>query len=228
MALKYYPLSRIKTNLYTRGDTFATEDGKPYTGRYYLTFDNKAFTGVNPVLGENKLLLTFITDPIHSETVTLAATRNNTRDKVLNSTYYAAATAQDINSSLLTELIPYYPTPIDSDYQLGYFTRYFAKNVSGPGYIIEVSPSDYANIQNNTNPDSYLVYESTSILWQLTGPLKDTRISQYQIKGGVYDTNKRVTEQKALTFRGLIEFIGGEYTKFAKITPDPVATSGSM
>jgi hypothetical protein len=72
------------------------------------------------------------------------------------------------------------------------------------------------------------VYESTSILWQLTGPLKDTRISQYQIKGGVYDTNKRVTEQKALTFRGLIEFIGGEYTKFAKITPDPVATSGSM
>jgi hypothetical protein len=44
-------------------------------------------------------------------------------------------------------------------------------------------------------------------------------VSQYQIKGGVYDTNKRVTEQKALTFRGLIEFIGGEYTKFAKITP---------
>jgi hypothetical protein len=57
------------------------------------------------------------------------------------------------------------------------------------------------------------------MLWQLTGPLNDTRISQYQIKGGVFNTNKRVTEAKQKSFRGIIEFIGGDYIKFARITP---------
>jgi hypothetical protein len=56
------------------------------------------------------------------------------------------------------------------------------------------------------------------LLWQLTGPLNDTRVSQYQIKGGIINTNRRVTEQKALSFRGLVEFIGGDYVKFAKPT----------
>jgi len=72
-----------------------------------------------------------------------------------------------------------------------------------------------------------LGYEYTTLLWQLTGPLHNTRVSQYQVKGGVYDTNKRVTEARAIGFVGLIAFIGGDYTKFARITPD-VATTGSM
>jgi hypothetical protein len=66
------------------------------------------------------------------------------------------------------------------------------------------------------------------MLWQLTGPLNDTRISQYQIQGGVFDTNKRVTEAKQKGFNGIIDFIGGDYTKFAKITSGSVANSGSI
>ena len=66
------------------------------------------------------------------------------------------------------------------------------------------------------------------MLWQLTGPMYDTRKSQYQIVGGVYTTNKRVTEAKQVGFRGITEFIGGDYTKFAKITDMTVATSGSI
>jgi hypothetical protein len=56
------------------------------------------------------------------------------------------------------------------------------------------------------------------MFWQLTGPKNDKRVSQYQIIGGVYDTNKRVTEGKAKGFIGIVEFIGGDYTKFAKLT----------
>ncbi len=74
-------------------------------------------------------------------------------------------------------------------------------------------------IQNGEIPDNVLAYETADILWQLTGPLNNKRISQYQVQGGVYDTNKRVTEAEAKTFRGLVEFIGGDYTKFARITP---------
>ena len=56
------------------------------------------------------------------------------------------------------------------------------------------------------------------MLWQLTGPLNDTRKSQYQIVGGVFSTNKRVTEAKQKSFRGIVEFIGGDYVKYARIT----------
>lgn len=215
--IKYYPLTRIKTDLYTRGTTYKLPNGEPYIGRYYLTYEGKAYTGANPTVGTNEELTRLETTSNKINQVvnnagavyTIVKSQNTISQSNLNST---------LNNNQLQELEPYYPVVLESDYQIGYFTRYFAKKVTGPGYIIEISKNQYANIQNNTNPQDFLVYESTSMLWQLTGPLRDTRVSQYQIKGGIIDTNKRVTEQKALTFRGLVEFIGNDYTKFARPT----------
>lgn len=207
--IKYYPLNRIKTNLYTRGNEFVLSNGKFYSGRYYLTYDGQAYAGINPVLGTNEPL-TKVT-PNESTSLPTAA--------------YEAASTQNNQvfskkSSLeLTELQPYYPIPTPTDYSRGYFTRYFAKYVSGPGYIIEISQEDFANLKNNTLPPGVLGYEFTSMLWQITGPKNDTRVSQYQVKGGVETTNKRVTEAKEKDFRGIVAFIGGDYTKFAKLTP---------
>lgn len=203
--IKYYPLTRIRPNLYTRGNEFITSDGKSYTGRYYLTYDNKAFTGINPVLGTNEELTTVpVTTNLTSNAYTIASTQNTQKKP-------------EESNVVLSELNSYFPIPIASDYSRGYFMRYFAKNVSGPQYVIEISQMDYSQLQNGNVSPSVLGYESTNMLWQLTGPLKDTRLSQYQIQGGVYDTNKRVTEAKQIGFAGIIEFIGGNYTQFAKI-----------
>lgn len=206
--LKYYPLTRIIPNLYTRGGQFTTADGKSYTGKYYQTYDGQVFAGINPVLGTNEPLTAVATTSTSLPTTayTVASTQN---------------TQQNVKASSveLTELTSYFPVPVPNDYSRGYFTRYFAKNVTGPQYIIEISQMDFAQLQNNDISPTMLNYESTSILWQLTGPLHDTRVSQYQIQGGVYDTNKRVTEAKAKGFVGLLTFIGEDYTKFAKITP---------
>ena len=207
MSLKYYPLTQIRPNLYTRGNEFTTPNGKPYVGRYYLTYDNKAFTGINPVLGDNEELTVIRSNSNNSSDAYIVASTQNTQKRTKNS---------DVQ---LSDLTSYNPVPIASDYSRGYFTRYFAKNVSGPQYIIEISQMDYSQLQNGNVSPNVLGYESTSMLWQLAGPLKDTRKSQYEIQGGVYDTNKRVTEAKQLGFRGIIEFIGEEYTKYAKITP---------
>lgn len=211
--IKYYPLTRIRTNLYTRGSEYKLPDGRGYTGRYYLTYDSKAFTGINPVLGDNIPLTTLPPTPLPSQNGP-APSREYTAGISQNT-----RTSTTLSEIELTEIRPYYPIPIESDYARGYFTRYFAKTVSGPGFVIEISQLDFANLQNNTLPPGVLGYEFTNMLWQLTGPLKDTRVSQYQIKGGVFDTNKRVTEAKSKVFRGLLEFIGGDYTKFARITP---------
>lgn len=216
--IKYYPQTRIKTDLYTRGTTYKLPNGTPYTGRYYLLYNGAAYTGANPTVGTNQQLT-----PINQPTVSIYNTTINSQSGLATPTsqnsFANQKTNSRINNSQLEELTPYYPVPSQSDYQLGYFTRYFAKNTTGPGYILEISQNDYANVKNDVYASTNILYEVTNLLWQLTGPLNDRRLSQYQIQGGVYDTNKRVTEAKATGFRGLVEYIGGDYTKFAKITP---------
>lgn len=207
--VQYYPLSRIKQNLYTRGTQFATPDGKPYTGKYYVTFEGEAYTGANPYVGTNLPLKELKTDDVFINP-TIAGTTNFINQNVQGATI---ATPVEIEA-----LIPYYPFPTESDYSRGYFTRYFAKYLTGPGYIVEISQDTYANITNGVTQQVYLSYEVDKMFWQLTGPRNDTRVSQFQIKGGVLDTNKRVTEAKEATFKGIISYIGGDYTKFARIT----------
>ena len=216
--IKYYPQTRIKTDLYTRGTAYRLPDGTPYTGRYYLLYDGTAYEGANPIVGTNQQLT-----PIDQQLITVS---NSTASP---STQYTLTTAKksfsdrtnslDLSNLQLGELTPYYPIPTQSNYQLGYFTRYFAKNTTGPGYILEISENDYANVKNGVYNSTNVLYEITTLLWQLTGPLNDKRLSQYQVQGGVFDTNKRVTEARSIGFRGLVEYIGGDYIKFAKITP---------
>jgi hypothetical protein len=215
MGIRYYPLSRILPNLYTRGDEYLDPNGKPYSGRYYLTYDNKAYSGISPINGTNQPLRRITAGSIASNAVRTPA--GNTYAAL--SLQKTPANPQESIDVELRELKPYYPIPLQSDYSRGYFTRYFAKNVTGPGYIVEISQNDWSKIQNGDISEDVLAYETINMLWQLTGPLHDTRVSQYQIIGGVYDTNKRVTEAKAKGFNGLLNFIDGEYTKFAKITP---------
>lgn len=112
--IRYYPLTRIIPNLYTRGNEFITSDGKPYTGRYYKTYDGKNFTGINPVLGTNQLLT-----PVEDVRITSRSSRA-----------YIAASTQNIeqlatvSNTVLERLDSYFPIPIPSDYSRGYFTRY--------------------------------------------------------------------------------------------------------
>lgn len=221
MALRYYPLTRILPNRYTRGGEFVLANGTPYTGRYYTLYTGESFTGINPILGKSERLY-----PASSRRLRAGINRDANLRDFRDANLIQGYSGQDLpvdtivdGIPTLTELKPYYPFPLESDYQRGYFQRYFAKNITGPGYIFEISKLDWTKIQNGDVGQNTLGYETGNILWQLTGPLRDTRISQYQIKGGVFDTNKRVTEGEDKTFRGLIAFIGGDYTKFARITP---------
>jgi hypothetical protein len=43
-------------------------------------------------------------------------------------------------------------------------------------------------------------------------------VNQYDTRVGIIDTNKRLVETANKTFLGIIDFIGGEYTKFSKPT----------
>lgn len=222
-AIKYYPSTRIRTNLYTRGREFKLPDGSFYSGRYYLTYDGKAYTGIDPVVGANEPLV-----PAQQDNRAVSPVVPAQRDNRVVSSISTRSTVNNtqipepnspVETGELRQLVPYYPIPLDSDYARGYFTRYFAKQLVGQNFILEISETDWANINNGLTQQDFVAYEVTSMLWQLTGPRNNKRISQYQIQGGVFDTNKRVTEGKNRTFTGLLEYIGGDYTKFARITP---------
>lgn len=228
MALKYYPLSRIIPNKYTRGDEYTLSNGTPYVGKYYITYDNKVFTGINTVFSTGEELIPIINDKRTERGSSTSVENPFNRGNANTPSTVIYDSVTDQYAGELIQLAPYFPIPIPSDYDRGYFTRYFAKNISGPGYIIEISQQDWNQVKNGYVNKGMLSYEIMDMLWQLTGPMYDTRKSQYQIIGGVFTTNKRVTEAKQASFRGIVEFIGGEYTKFANITDMSVATSGSI
>lgn len=209
MPVRYYPSSRVKINQVTKGGELLLS-GKPYVGKFYSTYDGKYYSGPNPMTGPNDRLL-----PV----------ANSTNTSIISSGIPSAVVAQ-LNknakraSVIKSETAPksYYPKPIQSDYDLGYIDRYFLKKQNDKGYIMEISPLEYANINNGTAVYDTTFLETQQIRWKLTGPLKSIRLSQYDTRAGIIDTNKRLVEAANPNFFGLVEFIGGEYDKWAKPT----------
>lgn len=207
--LRYYPSFKIITNLDTKGSEF-TLDGKPYVGKYYKTYDNRIFSGPNPQSGPNKQL-----QPIPVFPTAPGLNNLQISDK--------SKKQLSVKTNVTTSRIPgkpnnYYPQPTEDDYKKGYLIRYFTKKENEKGYVIEISRDEYNSIINGTADYDITIYQVTTILWKLVGPLNSVRESQYNIIPGIIDTNKRLTESANKTFLGITDFIGGDYTKFTRPT----------
>lgn len=222
MPLRYYPISKIKTNLISIGEFVL--DGRVYRGKYYETYDGEYFTGAHPGLGDNKRLEKISNysgypglDKISGRAV---------RKDLINKTK-AIGTEYFPESHNLPSLenrkkpISYYPSLIDEDYDKGYFNRYFAKRINDNGYIIEISPAEWAGIQNGTVPYDVSYWLTEKIFWKLTGPLNTKRFSQYDIRMGIIDNNKSKVETANKTFLGLVDFIGGKYEQYTRPDKEP-------
>lgn len=210
MSLRYYPSFRIKPNLNTRGDQFFL-NGKPYVGKYYETYDGKFFSGPNPVLGPNEMLSVIENHP-NTPGLDSIGRSNYAKGKL------ASTTKSQTNISDPTEPSSYQPKPLESDYSRGYFNRYFVKKVNEAGYVKEISQQEYTSIQDGSATYDVSYYQTETTMWKLTGPLNTVRLSQYDIRAGIIDTNKRLIETKDANFLGLKLYIGEEYDKFSRPT----------
>lgn len=206
--LRYYPSFKIVKNLSTNGREFLLNE-QPYTGKYYLTYDGRAFSGPSPEVGPSNPLTKIVE-------VQSAPGLNN-----LN---FSDASKRDLaNKTSLVNRVPgkpnaYYPNPTEQDYKKGYVIRYFTKKENERGFITEISQDEYNTIINGTADYDITIYQTTTILWKLTGPLNNTRKSQYNIIPGIIDTNRRLTESANKNFLGIVDFINGDYAKFARPT----------
>jgi hypothetical protein len=221
MSIRYYPKSKIKPNKYTPGGQFSLGD-KPYIGKYYETFDGQYFTGINPVYGKNEKL-----SPIpvyhYSPYINVSEFNLKQREQLATATRLKQinpATNTTLNQAIANKDSPtsYFPYPLESDYAIGSITRYFTKRINTPGYVIEISQDEYAAISNGSVSYDVTFWQLQQILWKLTGPLNQKRISQYDTRAGIIDTNKRLVETADKSFLGIKDYIAEEYSKWARPT----------
>jgi hypothetical protein len=190
-------------------------NSQPYSGRYYETYDGRAFTGPTPEVGPSEPLERI---PVYLSAPGLGNSNLSVKSRrdLANKTGVAASTIT--NTRIPGQPNSYYPQPTEQDYKKGYLIRYFTKKENERGFVTEISQNEYNSIVNGTADYDITIYQTTTILWKLTGPLNSKRTSQYNIIPGIIETNQRLTESANRTFLGIVDFIGGEYSKFARPT----------
>jgi hypothetical protein len=208
--LRYYPSYATINNLITRGNEFFL-NGLPYSGKYYETIDGEFYSGPNPETGPSEKLIR-INNYIGTPGL------NNTQLPFKIKEQLALKTNILQPNRIQGKPNSYFPQPTEEDYKKGYITRYFTKKENEKGYIIEISRDEYNDIVNGETDYDIRLYQVTTILWKLTGPLRNTRKSQYNVIPGIIDTNQRLVESANKNFLGIVEFIAGDYAKFARPT----------
>jgi hypothetical protein len=212
--LRYYPTFRIKTDLITNGSELKTLNG-PYKGKYYITYDGRKFSGANPIVGPNEELRP-LSEVLNSNYINASGFPNELKQQFVDKTPSLSIRAnKQRNTGAPTS---YFPFATEGDYKKGYLLRSFIKRVNDRGFVTEISNEEYANFINGTVDYDVSDYLVLQILWKLTGPLNSVRVNQYDTRAGIIETNKRLVENANKTFLGITDFIGGDYTKFAKPT----------
>lgn len=209
MAVRYYPSFAINEDLTTDGNEFSL-DGEIYTGKYYQTSNGRFFTGPNPIIGPNEEL-----KPLKVYNSAPGLAKVNLTDPQIED--LAQKAGGETISRIPGKPNYHYPEPTDQDYQRGYVIRYFTKK-ENETIVIEISEEEYNSIVNGTADYDISIYQTTKILWKITGPLRSQRQSQYNIIPGIIDTNQRLTEAANKNFLGIKNYIGEDYAKFSRPT----------
>jgi hypothetical protein len=167
----YYPLSQIKTNLYTNGGEYAIlSSGQNYTGYYFKTSTGKYFTGKTPQDLPNKELISSTISSVFSETPSQTLL-NVDAEEVKNIPYI------DLSNTNINKIsyLPYYSPqlPTQQNYQNGVFRRYFCKKTNEIIYI-EIDLNQYKNLVTKNPQILWQLYEPFNISWQLTGDKQQT------------------------------------------------------
>ena len=164
----YYPLSQIKTNLYTNGDEFViTRTNEPYTGFYYKTSTGQLFSGKTPQDIPSEPLspvfnISEVNIPQNPYTPVLNVEQINAKN-----TTYVDLTNEKTNQVVY---IPFFnpQLPTQQDYQIGEFRRYFCKKTNEIIYI-EINKDQYDKLITKDSQILWQLYFPFNLLWTLTG-----------------------------------------------------------
>jgi len=188
--MKYLPKSKYTGDLYSRGDLAIATTLDPYVGYYYELKSGECFTGKYPGDGPNTLLTRFSQNIDDTDLIYNTDPRLKSFNLEYSKLQYPGLILPPITSP-----IPYYPNPLQSDYQTGEFIRYFSKRINENIYT-ETS----ALFEND-------LYIGIQVPWLLTGD-----------KDKVYQTNENMVmvKEQQLQISGLGAYLNFNYLKFYK------------
>lgn len=183
--MSYYPLSQIKTNLYTNGDEFVTNVNNPnliYKGYYWKNSSGKIFTGKTPQDAPNVELFPIPTINFNQYSdiainLTLNSISTNGGGEINGGDNTQGGDPTVLDYIAITNIpedtvqfIPYYnpQLPTQQDYQNAEFRRYFCKKTNEIIYL-EIDQTQYDNLINKNPQILWELYEPFNITWQLTG-----------------------------------------------------------
>jgi hypothetical protein len=206
--MSYYPLSQIKTNLYTNGQEFTLTPYTPsnsYVGSYWSTSDGKFFTGKTPQDTPNseifKIPNSDPTTPQPFSQITLDVISSVESQPSLETYIVTKKIDPNFSISVPTQNIT---LPTIQDYQIGEFRRYFCKKTNELLYI-EIDKSTYDKLVNKDPQIMWQLYTPINLAWQISGN-----------KEKVANTNKNMISlamqrQKLYRFDEYLKF---DYTKY--------------
>jgi len=197
----YYPLSQIKTNLYTKGDEYFISSTKEYyKGYYHKTSNGEKFTGKTPNDLPVNLLL-----PIEEENENDEIDTTQIKDK---QSYWIIGNPNYQYGQNINPLLPisHYPKITPEQYKLGEFERYFLSKNNEIKFK-EINLFTYNQYLTKDPSVSFQLFSPIKLSWELTGNREKT----YTIN---YNTVKRISLN--LKLRGFVEYFQGRFTQFYK------------
>lgn len=155
----YYPSSQIKSNLYTNGFEFILSTTQEfYIGYYYKLSNGNRYTGHNPNDTPSILLL--------------KTTKNLSQDEGLGLNLNLISSSPTTSYPIITNIRslpqPNITLPTSKDYELGKFTRYFAKKNNELRYL-EIDKQTHKSLTSSDIKIAWDLYSSITVIWSLTG-----------------------------------------------------------
>jgi len=206
--MPYYPLSQIKTNLYTNGQEFTFTPYTPsnsYVGSYWSTSDGKFFTGKTPQdLPNNEIFKIPNGDPTIPQPfsqITLDIISSVESQPSLETYVVTKKIDPNFSISVPSQNIT---LPTTQDYQVGEFRRYFCKKTNELIYI-EIDKSTYDKLVSKNPQIIWQLYTPINLAWQISGNKEKVAITNKNI------VSLAMQRQKLYQFDEYLKF---DYTKY--------------
>jgi hypothetical protein len=224
----YIPKNKIKTDQYTRGGEYQSLiTGNEYVGSYWLMYNGKIFSGVDPNDTPQEELVPFrksTIEPIIEEGNDVQEYAYNWNKETVPGQYqnmelvstYNAIRAIDMSK---VTFLPqeFYPTPTDEDYKLGKFTRYFCVKVNEPIFT-EISQVEYDKFNNQDPNYDWITYSIFVLDWVITGNEEDVEQTNF---------NQIQLVEERLGKKGLAQYLMGNYIQyFARNSAEVLYSNG--
>ena len=72
---------------------------------------------------------------------------------------------------------------------------------------MEISKSTYDSLNNNSTGMKFSLWRTTSIFWQISGPLNDVKVDGIKTRAGIIDTNQRILDNAEKNFIGIKQYL---------------------